>query len=69
MTYYQIADLIERLPKQQQYIIQCRYYEGMTLQAIGDRLNLNRERVRQLESKALWAIRSDERLALIREAI
>ncbi len=53
--------MIETLPPQQQQVIALRFglqdNEGMTLAKIGQRLNVTRERVRQIEKAALMHLR------------
>jgi RNA polymerase nonessential primary-like sigma factor len=57
------------LPPQQQRVLTLRYGFGdekeMSLAKVGERLNLSRERVRQLERQALEHLR--RRKALVRE--
>jgi len=56
-----IAGVLATLPERERMIIELRYgFEDATehtLQSIGDRLGLTRERVRQIESRALGRIR------------
>jgi DNA-directed RNA polymerase sigma subunit (sigma70/sigma32) len=40
-------------------IIELRYLEGMTLEQVGEILGVTRERVRQLEAKALRILRAN----------
>lgn len=47
-----IEKSMDELEPKQREVIQCRYFENMTLQATGDRIGCNRERVRQHEQKA-----------------
>ena len=42
----------------EQYIIQARFFDGMTLQEIADVLSMSKERVRQIERTALDKMRS-----------
>ena len=63
---------LARLPKREAEILRLRYgFSGdpMTLQEIGGRLNLSRERIRQLEQSALNRLREESRLAPLRETV
>lgn len=40
-------------------VLELRYLEGMTLEQVGDAMGVTRERVRQIESKALRLIRGN----------
>lgn len=51
------SEAISELPDQERRIIELRYVEGMTLQAIGDRLGFSREWISQLEDRALRQLR------------
>lgn len=51
---------IHSLSKRDQYIIIERFWGNKTLQEIGDDLNLSKERIRQLEMRALHQIRTME---------
>lgn len=50
-------EILEKLPERERFILEKRYVvpaeERMTLKEIGQKLDLTRERVRQLESQAL----------------
>jgi RNA polymerase primary sigma factor len=53
------------LPKREENVLRLYFgFEGdpMTLEAIGDKLGVTRERVRQMKEKALWRIRTSKRL-------
>lgn len=58
-----ICRLLECLSFKERTIINLRFFDGLTLDEVGVRVNLGKERVRQIETKALrklrWAI--DER--------
>jgi RNA polymerase nonessential primary-like sigma factor len=64
-----LKNLMAELPPQQQRVLTLRYGFGdekeMSLAKVGERLNLSRERVRQLERQALEHLR--RRKALVRE--
>ena len=62
-----LAQAIQRLQEREQEIIRLRYQEKNTLQQIGDRYGLSRERIRQLLSKALRKLRHPSRIAWIRD--
>lgn len=52
--------LVDNLERQQPDVIRCRYQHGMTLDAIGSICGIKRERVRQIEAKALRTLRRDD---------
>jgi RNA polymerase sigma factor (sigma-70 family) len=54
-----LVDCVDCLPEREKFIIQNRFSdEVLTLQEIGERLNITKERVRQLESIALHKLKS-----------
>lgn len=53
----EVAGLLRRLSKQYQDVIRWRFYDGLTLEQIGQRLGISKERVRQIEAKALAIMR------------
>lgn len=58
----EIISLMEKLPEKERKVLELRYglnrEEPKTLREIGEILNISRERVRQLESRALRKLRS-----------
>jgi RNA polymerase nonessential primary-like sigma factor len=62
-----LGTMLETLPPQQQQVIALRFgldsNEGMTLAKIGQRLNVTRERVRQIEKTALSHLRQQHQTA------
>jgi RNA polymerase primary sigma factor len=63
---------VDELPERDREVIRLRYglagEEPMTLDAIGKRLELTRERVRQIEAEALHHLASVREVAAYREA-
>jgi RNA polymerase primary sigma factor/RNA polymerase nonessential primary-like sigma factor len=63
----ELRALVDRLPEREALIITLRYGLGdgktHTYQEIGDRLGLTRERIRQLERRALRALRRPDQVA------
>ena len=63
-----ISELLTELPEKEAMVMRMRYGLGdgekKTLQAIGDVLGVSRERVRQLETKALRKLRCKEEMQL-----
>jgi RNA polymerase primary sigma factor len=58
----EIEDMLDRLPEKERRVIELRFglrgEEPRTLREIGDILNISRERVRQLETRALRKLRN-----------
>jgi len=69
----ELDTIIDSLGKRSAEIIRCRYGLGnsgvKTLQELGERFNLSRERVRQLEKRALWKIMQSPRFAVLKAYI
>lgn len=53
---------VSMLNEREQFIINCRYAEGMTLRAIGEKIGVKAERTRQIEVAALRKLRSRRNL-------
>jgi RNA polymerase sigma factor (sigma-70 family) len=60
---WQILDALWDLPERERTIIAVRFGGHMTLADIGDALGISRERVRQLESKAIADVRESVKVA------
>lgn len=58
--YSQVCDFLNRLSARERMVITLRFWHDLTLDEVGQRINLGKERVRQIEVKALrklrWAI-------------
>ncbi len=58
----EMSDMLDRLPEKERRVIELRFglrgEEPRTLREIGDILNISRERVRQLETRALRKLRN-----------
>ncbi len=54
-------ELVDSLEGQQPEVIRCRYQQNMKLDEIGQVCGMNRERVRQIEAKALRKLRNPAR--------
>lgn len=58
--YRQVCDLLNRLSARERMVITLRFWHDLTLDEVSLRINLGKERVRQIEVKALrklrWAI-------------
>lgn len=68
----EIDTLLECLNPNEKYVIKARYgFDGgqMTLSHIGTILNVSRERVRQIERKALQKLKNKTRLSQLKELI
>lgn len=55
--YHQVQDIMNRLNDRERTIINLRYWQGLTLEEVGLRINLGKERVRQIEARALRKLR------------
>ena len=66
-----VSDAVGDLPEREQTIIRMRfgigYADQMTLEEIGQHFRISRERVRQVESKAIQRLRSPEIGAYLRK--
>jgi RNA polymerase primary sigma factor len=69
----ELDEIIDSLGKRSAEIIRCRYGLGnsgyKTLQELGERFNLSRERVRQLELRALGKIQQSPKFAILKAYI
>jgi RNA polymerase sigma factor (sigma-70 family) len=54
----EVWELVDNLPLQQQKVVNLRYKDGKTLEQAGKVLGVTKERVRQIEKKALDALRA-----------
>ena len=52
-----VDEAIEKLPSRDRVVIEQRYKKGRTLQEVGESLELSRERIRQLETRAFKQMR------------
>ena len=57
----QIYNLLNTLTERERKVIKYRFYEPSTLAEIGKRFGLSRDRIRQIEDKALWKLRNSAR--------
>ena len=53
----ELTTLLSGLPGREQNIIRSRFFDNKTLEQVGQKLRLTRERVRQIEKKALHTLR------------
>lgn len=59
---------IDRLDEREKYVIDQRFLRGKTLNEISRKLPINKERIRQIEQKALRKLRHPERIKYLNEA-
>lgn len=57
-----VRAIVDSLQEPYRSIIKARYFEGLTLQEVGEKLSVSRERARQHEAKALRILRADKQL-------
>jgi len=66
----QIRELLKELDEKEKYVIKLRFGldddKSQTLQEIGDKLNLSRERIRQIEQKAMRKLARSHKLQQLR---
>ncbi len=66
----QIIEVLHTLSPKEETVIRMRFGIGVdrdyTLEEVGRRLSITRERVRQIEAKALWKLRHPKRLRALR---
>ena len=66
----QIRDILKQLDEKEAYVLKLRFGldddKPMTLQEIGDQLNLTRERIRQIEKKAMRKLSQSHKLQQLR---
>ena len=64
-----VADALTTLKPREQDIIQRRFFDGETLEVIGDKLGVSRGRIQQLEAKALRKLKHPSRSLPLRQLI
>ena len=68
-----IEDVFDTLPKREADILRLRFginiARPMTLEEVGDHFNLSKERIRQLENKAIRKLRNPVRAKMLKEAM
>lgn len=64
-----LAYLLAGMTEKQQEVIKSRFADGKTLQDVGQHLGINRERVRQIEKKALFYLRHPMRQRYLRNGV
>jgi RNA polymerase sigma factor (sigma-70 family) len=64
-----VADALTTLKPREQDIIRARFFDGDTLEEIGDRQGVSRGRIQQLEAKALRKLKHPSRSRPLRQLI
>lgn len=62
-----VGFVLSTLSERERTVLICRFWMEMTLKECGEFLKLNRERIRQIESKALRNLRHPNRINLLKE--
>lgn len=60
------SELLSRLPERESEVIRRRVYAGQTLREIGNRLDVSRERIRQIENLAVGKLRHPAKSSRLR---
>lgn len=72
-AYYLMCKVLGKLPFRESLVLAARYEKGLTLEATGKLIGVNRERVRQIETAAVRRLRfwgqKQRRLENVREEI
>lgn len=70
-TLKAINSVLETLPDREKLIIEMRFglngYQSSTLEQVGEKLNLTKERIRQLEASAIKKLRNPARASLLKD--
>ena len=61
-----IGYVLETLRENEQEVLKLRFFDGFTLESTGKKLGLTRERIRQIEAKAIRKIRLPYRISILR---
>lgn len=59
-----IKAALDKLSERERAVLECRYADGMTLEKCGQHFNVTRERIRQIQAKALRKLRHPARSQL-----
>jgi len=62
-----LAKCVAGLEPRERFVIKMRFNEELTLKDVGDQLGLCRERIRQIESKAIFKLRNNPLMDRLRE--
>ena len=69
LTTKAVADALKELTPREQGIIQARFFDGETLEEIGNRQGVGKERIRTIEAKALRKLKHPSRSKPLRGLI
>jgi transcriptional regulator with XRE-family HTH domain len=67
MTDNWVQKLRKFLPARDHEILMLRYHEGLTLEEAGERMGITRERIRQIESRAIRRLQEETESKLLME--
>lgn len=62
-----LNEVLSTLTDREQDVLKKRFYEGLSLEEVGKRHRMTRERVRQIEQKALRKMRNPVRIKMLEE--
>jgi RNA polymerase primary sigma factor len=62
----QVTQMLLKLPPRMERMLRERFFQGLTLDQIGEKYGISRERVRQIEAKALRMLKHPSRTKILR---
>jgi RNA polymerase sigma factor (sigma-70 family) len=62
----QVTQMLLKLPPRMERMLRERFFQGLTLDQIGEKYGISRERIRQIEAKALRMLKHPSRARILR---
>ena len=62
----QVTQILSKLPPRMERMLRERFFQGLTLDQIGEKYSISRERIRQIEAKALRMLKHPSRARILR---